>query len=68
MADKTTIQMGENSPEHVAFKLFNIIADLEKRSITGYAGDGYKPADRLYVLQTMVDCLNAVKHGSLPTK
>lgn len=58
MPDKTTVDIGRNSPEEVAFKLFDIIANVEKRELYGH---GKNPVDREYVLRTYAQCVQAVK-------
>jgi hypothetical protein len=55
----STIQAGENSPEQVAFKLLQVVAYVEGKSLAAAQG-GTKP-DRKWVLETYVQCLTAVK-------
>jgi hypothetical protein len=49
--DKTVVHIGENSPERIAFLLFHEVVNAE----------GMERADRAYILNTYVDCINAVK-------
>jgi hypothetical protein len=60
MADAPTVQLGENSPEQVAFKLLTIIAASEKKAIN----TGGATADRKWLLDTYAECLLAVKNPS----
>jgi hypothetical protein len=60
MADNrpTVVHIGENSPEQVALKLLDVIANVEKRSLTSL---GPNPADRKWLLDTYAECLEAVR-------
>lgn len=58
MADNTTVHIGENSPEYVAYKLMEIIANVENRELYGH---GKSPADRAYLLKAYAECLVAVR-------
>ena len=58
MADQTVVHIGENSPEQVAFKLFEIICNVEKREFFGHGKD---PVDREYVLRTYAQCVQVTK-------
>jgi hypothetical protein len=61
MAGEPVVHIGENSPEHVAFRLYQIIAFLEGRTNSaGFAKDG-GGADRRYILDTYAECLECVK-------
>lgn len=62
MSDKTTVHIGENSAEEVAFKLFGIIASVENRELYGH---GKRPVDREYVLRTYAQCLQVAKMPGL---
>lgn len=62
MADtKTTIHLGENSPEHVAYKLLNHIAHLESKSLNGSIDHPERNASRKWLLDTYAECVNAVR-------
>lgn len=61
MSDNTTVHIGENSPEQVAFKLLGIIANVEGRDFYSH---GSNPADREYLLKTYAQCLQTVKFPS----
>jgi len=65
MAD-TVVHIGENSPEQVAYKLMERIADVEERSIhSRYPGTkGWTAADRKWLLDTYAECLLAVRSPS----
>ena len=59
MADKPpVVHIGENSPEQVALKLVEVVANLESREL--YAS-GKNPADRRWILDTYAECLAAVR-------
>ncbi|THD61070.1 hypothetical protein [Phenylobacterium sp.] len=59
MADAKIMNVGENTPEHVAFKLLEIIASNEgKRLTTNMAGSA--TAERKWLLDTYAECLIAV--------
>ncbi|GAA2850098.1 hypothetical protein EDC40_101349 [Aminobacter aminovorans] len=60
MADSSVVHIGENSPEHVALHLMEVISRLEKRPL--YAGDP-NPADRKWVLETYAQCISTVRNG-----
>ena len=66
MADSdTTVHIGENSPEQVAFKLLQEIAYAEgKNMFNGPAGD--KP-DRAWILEAYRQCRRTVS-GLAPEK
>ena len=61
MSDKAAVvHIGENSAEHVAYKLMSVIAASEKKRIAGLtAGDDL--ADRQYILDLYAECLTAAK-------
>jgi len=67
MADKSDIHIGENSPEEVALKLFQMIAAVEKKSTTGSDESeikaGWTKADKAYILKTYGECLTTVRDG-----
>lgn len=56
MAD-TVVHMGENSPEQVAYKLFQLVANVEKKKIVGPDTN----ADREWILKTYSDCFRVVQ-------
>jgi hypothetical protein len=58
MADQTVVHLGENSPEHVAYRLFRDIAHCEGKYLSG---SGSPRPDREWVLTTYAECLNAVQ-------
>lgn len=61
MADgQTTVKIGENTPEHVALRLMEIVARLEQRELWK-TSDSKNPADRAWVLNTYAECLLAVR-------
>jgi hypothetical protein len=58
MADNTIVHIGENSPEQVALKLLEVVANLEGRALYG---SGKNAADRKWVLDTYHECLQSVR-------
>lgn len=60
MTEKVTVSVGENSPEEIAYRLLNIIAQSEKMTL---AGMGTFP-DRKWLLDTYAECLRAVRNPS----
>ncbi|GES47130.1 hypothetical protein RsS62_63820 [Rhizobium dioscoreae] len=65
MADKSDVHIGENSPEQVAFKLFEMVASVEKKVTFGggHLQSGWSPADKNYILTTYGECLSTVRNG-----
>ena len=59
MADAPVVHIGENSPEHVAYRLFCRVGVAEqKTSSSGFLkGD----ADRKWFLDTYAECLATVR-------
>ena len=62
MAEKTTVHLGENSPEEVAFKLMQEIASAESKKLYRGLGTGSTP-DRKWILQTYFECRKVVYGG-----
>lgn len=60
MADKPVIHIGENSPEEVAYKLLNNIADVEGKSLVLNPTGKRDTADREWILDTYAECIDAV--------
>lgn len=62
MADAPVIHIGENSPEHVAYRLMQDIALVEKRAL--HASDvssGWRSADRKWIIDTYIECIKATR-------
>ena len=59
-ASNTVVRIGENSPEHVALKLLELIANVEDRALYG---SGKNPADRKWILDTYDECIKAVRNN-----
>jgi hypothetical protein len=57
MADEPVIHIGENSPEQVAFKLFQLVAKSEGFSLTSRESHPTKG----YILTTYAQCLHTVR-------
>jgi hypothetical protein len=61
MADATpVVHIGENSPEHVAYKLLSSVAFAEGKSVFGLFASK-DPADRKWILDSYAECLEATK-------
>lgn len=58
MADKTTVHIGENSQEQVAYKLFQHVASVERKALWGTETGPH--ADRAYILRTYWECRRVV--------
>lgn len=65
MADNSVVHLGENSPEHVAFKLLQVVAGAEKKELYGLV-NGDQLADRKWILSTYRECLKTVKGHLTP--
>ncbi len=61
MADAPVLHIGENSPEHVAYKLLQAIAAAESKLLTATMG-GPATADRKWLLDTYAECLITVRN------
>lgn len=61
MADSTVVHMGENSPEHVAFRLYHEVMQTEGKVPYRDTNGGKQQADRKYILDTYAECLAAVR-------
>ena len=53
MTEKATIRIAENTPEQVAYKLFDDIRVAENRQLANM--------DRQYILDTYAECMEAVR-------
>jgi len=64
MADtNTVVHIGENSPEQVAYKLMEKIADVENMILyTPSNGSRSTVADRKWILDTYAECLKTVRN------
>ena len=63
MPDAPEIHLGENSPEHVAYKLFLNIAAVEGKLL--HQASERSPqnvANRKWILDTYAECLTAVRN------
>jgi hypothetical protein len=54
------INLGENSPEYVALRLFREVAHAENKAIMGNGSRGSKP-DKKLILDTYAECLETVR-------
>ncbi|HUB16723.1 MAG TPA: hypothetical protein VMB34_32615 [Acetobacteraceae bacterium] len=67
MADETVLHIGENSPEHVAYRLMREIAEVERIAIhAGELDPKWTRAGRAWILNTYQECLYAVKNPRRP--
>jgi len=60
MADSSIVQVEENSPEYVAFRLMEKIAASEGRIFNDRPNGMHQSADRAWILSTYRECLSAV--------
>ena len=60
-----TIHIGENSPEHIAWKLFHDVAAVEGKALHRNPGPNQEPANRQWILDTYAECIRAVRAPSL---
>lgn len=62
MADNTTVHIGENSPQQVAYKLMQDIAKVERKILYNSVNPSSDTtADRKWILDTYSECLSAVQ-------
>jgi ferredoxin-like protein FixX len=61
MVDTPAVHIGDNSSEHIAYKLTERIAECEKRALHINPAAGWTPADRKWLLDTYSECLEAVR-------
>ena len=59
MVDRSVLQAGENSPEHVAYRLMECIADVEGTSLSKSGKE--KMATRKWILDAYAESLDAVR-------
>ncbi len=59
MSDTKVVNSGENTPEEVAYKLFNEIAYAEDKRVRNYGGK--QAPTRQWILDTYAECLRAVR-------
>ena len=62
----TTVHIGENSPQRIAYVLLGHIRDVEGR-IFHRSSERGETADRKWILDTYAECLDAVT-GQRPRK
>ena len=61
MADTPIVHIGENSPEHVAYRLLRDIAHVEDKLLDRSEKNPTKVADRKWILDTYAECLRAAR-------
>ena len=61
MAEQTVMHIGENSPEHVAYRLMKDVALVEKKALHASPGSDQTSADHAWILDTYAECVRAVK-------
>ncbi|MDP1598323.1 MAG: hypothetical protein Q8M13_04090 [Phenylobacterium sp.] len=59
VVDRSVLQAGENSPEHVAYRLMECIADVEGISLSKSGKE--KMATRKWILDAYAESLDAVR-------
>jgi hypothetical protein len=57
---ETVVHIGENSPEHVAYKLMERIAEAEGKNLHRSSSDQHK-ADKAWILDTYAECIRTVR-------
>ena len=60
MADEPVVHIGENSPEHMAYRLLKDIALVEGKSFHRNPTGDHETAERKWILDTYAECLRAV--------
>lgn len=66
MAENTTFDFGENSPESVAYKLMHDIARAEKKRMVSVMGTD-PDVTREWIIKTYCQCLAAVRNPNRPS-
>jgi len=61
MANEPVVHISLNSPEQVAFRLMEAIANIEGKALARNPSTDESAADRSWVLDTYAECLSAVK-------
>ncbi|MET0293747.1 MAG: hypothetical protein ABW042_01930 [Phenylobacterium sp.] len=61
MADAPVVHIGENSAEHIAYKLLNHVAVVEGVGNSGFGNFGDKKWDRQQLLDAYAECMRAVR-------
>jgi hypothetical protein len=61
MADQTVIHIEGDSPEYVAYKLMQDIANVERRALNSDPPPGWTAAGHPWILGTYRQCLEAVR-------
>ena len=64
MAGEPVVHIGENSPEEVAFKLMQMIANVENKLlyyVDNPSGSNKSVANRKWILDTYAECKQAVR-------
>ena len=61
MSDKSTVHIGENSPEQIAYRLYHEIMRTEDKVPYRPTDGSEKQADRKYLLDLYSECIDAVR-------
>jgi hypothetical protein len=60
---ENVVHMGENSPEYIAYRLLKDVMDLEGKTLSrGVTNPNISTADRKYLLDTYLECIQAVRN------
>jgi hypothetical protein len=59
--------MADNTPEFIAYQLFQHVAAVEKRELQPPVSQGKTNADRAWILQTYAQCLECVRNPNART-
>jgi hypothetical protein len=62
MSDAPVVHIGENSPEWVAYRLFQDIVHVEDKLLNTSEKNQQKVAKRDWILQTYAECLECVRN------
>ena len=61
MADAPMININENSPEYMAYRLFQDIVHVENKILHASQNEPNRVANRVWILQTYSECLKCVR-------
>lgn len=61
MTGTPVVHIGENSPEHVAYRLLHDIVNVEGKILHWSKDRAEKMANRKYILDTYAECLHAAQ-------
>ena len=62
MPDAPAVCVGDNSPEHIAYRLLSHVVAVEGMSLDNKPKAGLKKANRKWILDAYAECLSAIRH------